>query len=106
MHAKSMRLHAVNATSMPNPCETHPLRNQVAKVLPAVCPPDAAELPEVVVRGQAVVAVPLDVECSQVTAEWHATSEQEVLDLDVKIDVGELLGLGGHATAEEIKVVA
>jgi hypothetical protein len=53
-----------------------------------------------------VVTVALNVEGTQVTAEWHSTTEQEVLDLDVEVDIGEFFGLCGHAATEEVKVVA
>lgn len=88
------------------PHATHSLRNQIQEIFPSIGTTKSAELSEVVVAGQSVVAVSLNVNGAQVTAEWHAASEQEMLDFDIEVDVRQLFRLRGHAAAEKIVIVA
>lgn len=81
------------------------MRDQIQEVLPSIGTSQSAELSEVVVAGQTVISVSLNVDGSQVAAEWHATSEQEVLNLNIEVDVGEFLRLRGHSATEEVVVV-
>jgi ribosomal protein L11 methylase PrmA len=85
---------------------THSLRNQVQEVLPGVGTTKPAELSKVIVAGQAVVSVALNVNGTQVTSEWHTATEQEMFDFNIKIDVGQFFGLRGHAATEKIVIVA
>lgn len=67
---------------------------------------EAAELTVVVVAGQTVVTVTLDIKGTQIGSEGTSTTEQEVLDFSVKVDVGEFLGLSGKTTGQEVVVIA
>lgn len=85
--------------------QSHPLRDQIQEVFPSIGTSQSAELSKVIVAGETVISVSLNVDGSQVTAEWHTTSEQEMLNLNIEVDVGELLRLCGHSATQEIVVV-
>lgn len=67
---------------------------------------EAAELTVIVIAGQTVVTVTLDVEGTQIGSEGTSTTEQEVLDFGVEVDVGQFLGLSGKTTGQEVVVIA
>lgn len=80
-------------------------RYQVQEALPTVRSWQAAELTEIVVAGQTMISVSLNVNGTKITAERTVSSEQEVPDLRVEVDVGQLLGLGGQPTGQWVVVV-
>lgn len=67
---------------------------------------EAAEFTVIVVAGQTVIAVTLDIEGTQIGSEGTSTAEQEVFDFSIEVDIGEFLGLSSHTTGQEVVVVA
>lgn len=77
--------------------------DEVQESLPRMCALQSAELPEVVVAGESVVTITLDVQSLQVHSEGLILTEQEVLDLRVDVFVRILLGLSHHTTVQVIE---
>ena len=53
-----------------------------------------------------MIAIPLNVERSQVGAEGPSISEQKVLNFDVVIHVSQLFRLRSHSTTKEVEILA
>lgn len=78
--------------------------DQVQEVLEGVRALQSAELPEVVVAGQSVVTVTLNVQSLQVHSEGLILTEQEVLHLRINVDVCVLFGLCDHTAVQVIEL--
>lgn len=52
-----------------------------------------------------MITIPLDVNSSQVSTEWHSTPEQEVLYFHIEIDVSRFHWLSSHTATQEVKVI-
>lgn len=53
-----------------------------------------------------MISVSLNVNSSQITAEWHAAPEQEMLDLHIEVYVRQFLGLRRHAATKEVVIIS
>ena len=81
------------------------LRDEVLEVIKLLDPLEAAELPERVIAGQAVISAPLDVEGHKVESEAAVLGLEQVVCHLLREDVVELLsGLGGESHQELVQL--
>lgn len=81
------------------------LRYQIKETLPTVSSWKSAELSEIVVAGQTMISVSLNINCPKISTERTIASEQEVLDLWVKVEIGQLFGLSGQSSGQWVVVI-